>query len=448
MRKRLLDMNLSQTLSVLLLCLLVSPSWGVTKFVNKSANGANDGSSWSNGWKELSNINWAGLSGGDTICIGGGSYTTDLVLGASGTSTSQLSVKRAVASDPTCGSTTSGWNSSYDSQVKMSATIGLGSASYVTLDGGVSNGISVIMQNPNSEYDGVWVNGPTNGLVLRYLEVAGPCGTTICLQNGDHRSITLNHWNGSSYDLQSNMLMQYLTLHGACNLIWSAHSDNVTIEHSRFADSYTTNAQYCHPNVIINQDSTNMTFRYNEVVHWGVEGILSCPNGGCSSSWNIYGNVWHDPDTNSYPRVLEVQGPGSTGPYLVYNNSFINIPYATITSANGGSYTGDSKGRNNVFWNSPLSGLPGNDYDLCNTACGETNGQTYTNTSLFVNFSGQNYHLAMGTNAGLTLPPPFNIDYDGNTRGLDGNWDRGAYEFTGTQQKRPNPPTNLTSTVH
>lgn len=433
-----------QTFILFLMCLTTMPSWSTTRFVNKSATGSNNGSSWTNAWTELSSINWTGLSGGDTICIAGGTYTTTLTLGGNGTSASQLLVKRALTADATCGSSSSGWNNSFDAQVKLTGVINLGSASYVTLDGGVANGISVVMQNPTTEYDGIAVNGPTNGLVLRYIEVAGPCGTTICLQNGDHRSITLNHWNGSSYDLQSNMLMQYLNLHGACNLIWSAHSDQVIIEHSRFADSYTTDATNCHPNVIINQSSTNMTFRYNEVVHWGVEGILSCPNGGCSSSWAIYGNIWHDPDTHSYPRVLEVQGPGSTGPYLVYGNSFINIPFATMTTANSGSYSSDSQGRNNLFWNSARGVLPSNDYDLCNAGCGETHGQTYTTTDLFVNYAGQNYHLARSTAAGQSQPPPYNMDYDGNVRGADGIWDRGAYEFV--SGARPNPPTNLTAT--
>lgn len=437
-------MKRSATLLAFLLCLTTGTSWCVTKFVNKSATGSNNGTSWANAWKELNSVNWSGLSGGDTVCIAGGSYTTSLTLGGNGTSTSQLFVKRAVATDPTCGSTTSGWNSAFDSQAILTSTISLGSANYVTLDGGVPNGISVIMQNPSTEYVGVGVNGPTNGIILRYIEVAGPCGTTICRQNADHRSISLNHWDGSSYSLQSNMLMQYLNIHGACNLIWSAHSDHVIIEHSRFADSYTTDATNCHPNVLINQNSTNMTFRYNEVVHWGVEGILSCPNGGCSSSWAIYGNLWHDPDTSSYPRVLEVQGPGSTGPYLVYNNTFVNVFFETMTTANSGSYSSDSQGRNNIFWNSPRGDLPSNDYDLCNAGCSETHGQTYTTTDLFVSYAGQNYHLARATNAGLTLQPPYTLDYDGVLRGGDGGWDRGAYEFvSGT---RPNPPTNLTAT--
>jgi hypothetical protein len=47
-----------------------------------------------------------------------------------------------------------------------------------------------------------------------------------------------------------------------------------------------------------------------------------------------------------------------------------------------------------------------------------------------VNYAGANFRLASATLAGLTLPSPFNTDLDGNTRGADGVWDRGAYEYT------------------
>jgi hypothetical protein len=35
----------------------------------------------------------------------------------------------------------------------------------------------------------------------------------------------------------------------------------------------------------------------------------------------------------------------------------------------------------------------------------------------------------MATDPGLALASPFDVDYDGNPRGADGAWDRGAFEF-------------------
>jgi hypothetical protein len=423
--------------------LVAFPASAATYFVKSGATG--NGSSWTSAWN-INTIGWSSLSAGDTVCIAGGTYSGTLTTGKSGTAGGPIVVRRAVASDATCGSSTAGWSSSYDAQVVI-AGINLQN-DYVTIDGAVANGIKMNLANSSGSPSAIGVSGPTNSVTLRYIEVAGPCGTTACNQNGDSRSIDLNHWNGASYDLQNNMLIQYANLHGACTIMWSAHSTNGIIEHSRFADSAdsTPGNPNCHPNVIAEQDSTNMTFRYNEVTNWEVEGIMACPNGGCSSSWDIYGNLWHDPMTDSYPRVLEAQG-NSNGPYHFYNNTVVGVSYAVHSTANGGSFAAGSVGNNNIYWNTPGPGLPSNDYDLCNSNCSETHLQTYSNTNLFTNYSGQNYSLAIATTAGVTLPSPYNMDYIGVTRGADGTWDRGAYEYASGGGQAPAPPTNLTVIV-
>lgn len=432
---------------LILFATVAIPSWSATKFVNNSATGSNNGTSWANAWTNVSSIGWSGLSAGDVVCVAGGTYSGSIKTGANGASGNPITIRRAAAADAACGSSTAGWNSSFDAQAVISG-ITLAN-NYVTIDGASSNGFKINLANASGSPSGIGVSAPTNGVVLRYIEVSGPCGTTACNQNGDSRSIDLNSWNGSSYNLQNNMTIQYNNLHGSCTILWSAHSTNLVIEHNRFADSAdsTPGNPNCHPNVVAAQDSTNVAFRYNEVTNWQVEGIMTCPNGGCSSSWDIYGNLWHDPMAGSYPRVLEAQG-NTNGPYRVYNNTFVNISYATAGTANGGAFTSDSVGRNNIFWNSPTTGLPSNDYDLCNKACGEANGQTYTTTDLFANYAARDYHLARATNAGLSLAAPYNIDYDGNTRGADGVWDRGAYEFGGSSTTKPGIPTNLTGVPH
>jgi hypothetical protein len=433
------------TITCLVLMTIPGTTWSATKFVNHSASGSNNGSSWANAWTNVSGIAWGGLAAGDVVCVAGGSYSGSIVTGANGSSGSPITIRRATAADPTCGSGTIGWNSSFDSQVVIAA-ITLGN-NYVTIDGAVTSGFLINLANGSGDPSAISVSGPTNDVVLRYIEVAGPCGSNACNQNGDSRSINLNNWNGSSYDLQNNMTIQYDNLHGSCTILWSAHSTNLIIEHTRFADSAdsTPGNPNCHPNVIAEQDSTNVTFRYNEITNWQVEGIMACPNGGCSSTWNIYGNIWHDPMSGSYPRVLEAQG-NSNGPYLVYDNTFVNMPYICASTANSGSFASGTQGRNNMFYGNSFAncGLPSEDYDYSDRALsGEAHGQG-SSPNIFVNLSGKNFHLTQHTNAGLNLGSPFNIDYDGNTRA---NWDRGAYEYVGGQNK-PQPPTNLTATPH
>jgi len=76
-------------------------------------------------------------------------------------------------------------------------------------------------------------------------------------------------------------------------------------------------------------------------------------------------------------------------------------------------------------------------------------GQTITRTAAdpFVNDAGFDFHLLAdmksaaksrkATAQGKPLPSPYNIDFDGKTRGADGTWERGAHEFNkaGSGQK-------------
>ncbi len=60
-----------------------------------------------------------------------------------------------------------------------------------------------------------------------------------------------------------------------------------------------------------------------------------------------------------------------------------------------------------------------------------SNNTDDSNSSRFVNVSNlytYNLHLT-GALAGVSLASPYNMDMDGKTRGADGTWDRGAYEF-------------------
>src|SRR5262249_37086494 len=97
--------------------------------------------------------------------------------------------------------------------------------------------------------------------------------------------------------------------------------------------------------------------------------------------------------------------------------------------------------RNNIYWVA-ASGLPDNDYDLCNGSLSETHGLGNA-ANPFVNLTGQNYHINSGSapvNHGTPLGPPYNIDKDGNVRGADGSSDIGAYEYS-TGVGDTNPPT-------
>jgi hypothetical protein len=50
---------------------------GTTRFfVNRDATGSNNGTSWTNAWTNLSSINFASLTAGDTVYVSGGTDST------------------------------------------------------------------------------------------------------------------------------------------------------------------------------------------------------------------------------------------------------------------------------------------------------------------------------------------------------------------------------------
>ena len=410
-------------IAALLVCFSM-PAFGAVKFVRAGASGSNNGTSWTNAWTSLSSMS---ASAGDFICVAGGTYSS-LSTFANGTSGNPITIRRAFASDPVCGSTTSGWNATYDSQVVMTGVTLQNN--YVTIDGSTTHGIKITMSNVGGSPSAIGVATATNGVTLRYIEVSGPCTSSGCNQNGDARALDLDHWNGSSYDLQQNLLVHGVDFHGQCTNVIFYNATNLTIENSRLADSIdnTPGNPNCHPNVIENGGSSNFTFRYNEVVNWQVEGIMNCPNGACSTTGTaIYGNIFHDPYAGSFPRVIEAQY-NANGPYLLYNNTFVNIYNICASTANGGSFAAGTQGRNNLFYGNAFAscGLPSEDYDYSNgSLAGETHGQGSA-ANPFINYTSKNFQLSFNTNAGLNLGSPYNTDYSGNARTT---WSRGAYEY-------------------
>jgi len=387
------------------------------------------------------------------VCVAGGTYSGAITIANSGASGNPITVKRAYGPDAVCGSTTTGWNSAYDSQAVISQL--LLNNSHVTIDGSVWHGFKINIGSSGGTYYGVNVGGPTSNITVRNVEVSGPCngtGDATCNSpgtDGDPRGFATIHWNGSNYDASANMLIQYVDLHGQCDAFYPVATTNLIFEHSRIADSIMNpNGSYtCHDNVLISSDSTNATFRYNEITNWHVEGLLFCPNGNCSSSWDIYGNIFHDPNTTSYNRIIEIQG-GTNGPYHFYNNTIVGVTYMCSNATNGGAWASGTAFFNNLYWGNNFAdcGMSGEDYAYSDKSLSESHGQGNA-ANIFVSSSAHTvagYNITKHTNAGDNLGSSYNTDYNGNTRT---NWDRGAFEYA-TGGSKPAPPTGLAALVH
>ena len=220
----------------------------------------------------------------------------------------------------------------------------------------------------------------------------------------------------------------------------------------------------CHGNVFyLGGNNTGMDiFRYNDVSQWDDAGIFVSPYPDSGSTganhWKVYGNVFHDAHVNTHAQnypcgiCFRYAGDGYDfhgNDWEVYNNTFANI-----VGAGGGdgirSYNGQATCSPNCFIRDNIATNSG-----INSIGTQSNNTT---SASYVNAGAQNYHLASATPAGYALSSSlptgctvgtncYNIDMDGKTRGADGVWDIGAYEYGTVSSGNPAAPTGLVASV-
>ena len=400
-----------------------------------------NGISWAHAWSDVTSITWSSIRPGDTIWISGGNYG-DLNIGKSGsadTRTGRIFVKRATVASH--GSDTS-WSNTYDAQVNLSSIrwSSLNIGSFVTIDGQVDSGISIVHGDGDGSRSINFGRGASY-VTLRYLDVGGPGDAMGHHHTGDDRGISITAWNGNSYDAVDFLKVQFSRIHGACTQIWNMNASNGIWEHNKIYNSTDSSGAPCHPNIFVTASSSNVIFRYNEVYNYDAEEIMILYGG--HGSLYVYGNLWHSGKT--YARVLKSEG-GVNGPVYFYNNTVDGL-WLGILAADGGAYASGSRGRNNIWWNMPPSGLAlgDEDYDFCSGRGCVGSNSISNGSNPFLIDSDHDYHIVpmIGSkyprNKGVNLGLAFGVDKDGISRGADGAWDIGAFEFASGSRRLLSP---------
>jgi hypothetical protein len=409
-------------LSGLLLCVFTANAannW----YVRPSSAGSNSGQDWNNAWS-ISSINWSSVQPGDTIWLAGGAYASGITFTKSGSAGSPIYLLRVLSTDsaPTLAP---GWSSSFDSQVVMSPSSGNVlnfTANYITIDGRVNNGILCNIPNAGS-CNGALMSGHNN-IVLANLELAGP-GVNATISG------TMSSWgaNGASSILTTNCNM-----HGCVQVATMLGCTGCIFDHCYLHDSGCANTSSFHPNMVEYSSSSGNIFRYCTYSTWPVEGYFMY---GGSSSLTIYGCIIHDPSSGGVATFLWDSNYGQSTPtsVLLYNNTFVNVAITSSQAQQGGM--GASQARNNIYWNStwdPTYRITDDDYGFSSASASGAHSIS-SGSNPFVNLSGGDYHIVATVGSkypkdmGVALGASYNVDLDGNTRGLDGTWDIGAYEY-------------------
>ncbi len=199
--------------------------------------------------------------------------------------------------------------------------------------------------------------------------------------------------------------------------------------------------------------SSNVTVRYNTWEDIEGTGILVNLNAGSPSTaagWQIYGNVFflsENTQSGGYGNgIIACINAQVCTNWKIYNNTISNI-VSGLTSRIFFEVPGaGNEVKDNLWYCEAGRNCKPADHVNVNTV-----DYNYYASSIphpaeaheqigpanpFVNPAARNFRLKAPTIPGISLGAPFNRDLEGKTRGADGNWDRGAYQFS-TQLPAP-----------
>lgn len=426
---------------------MLSPniSLAADHYVRADAIGDNSGSDWTNAFTQLPLT----LVRGDTYYIADGNYGSYTFNDATSGST-YIYIKKATTTDH---GTDTGWDSSYgDGQAVFEGTSNILNfiSGYYIWDGQVGSG------GDSSSYGfRVTVNDCSN-LSQRMVGMPG-----IGYSKYKVRHIIFSHTAisacGEAYDpavqvpiysapRDETYRAEYITLSnnffekGSTNILIRQWSNGI-IENNYFDNQWsspTNHGQQISPG----NNSDDIIVRGNifkdSLVF--VLGIHKADN----ERWKVYNNIviggsltaaFANADSSTEDVVKDSE---------FYNNTFVNVDFGGRGAVFVGKLTDVENDKsfayNNLFYNcvhpnfNAGSGTIKYGYSAHFGSTGTYDSDEDGTAQIgsgdpFVDSMNGDYRLVVGTANGKTLSSPFDIDIRGYIRGVDGIWDRGAYEL-------------------
>ncbi|MCZ2076655.1 MAG: right-handed parallel beta-helix repeat-containing protein [Bryobacterales bacterium] len=407
-------------------------------YVRQGATGDGSGRDWANAYPNFP----ASLSRGNTYYVADGSYAGD-TFDTPTSGTTVITIKKATVGDH---GTDTGWSSSYGDGQAQFGPLSF-TTKYWVLDGatrtGPKSGHGIVIttgSNTNPSSKGIRLNGSGN-ITIRYVEIAGhgPDG-----DGGGNDLI----YASSAVD---NVTIQYCYLRDAGRVhLLSRGGRNWVLEHSVMYKNESVSSE--HAESWSPGRTSDVIVRFNLFEETRGTGIIATlDNHPGPDNWEIYGNVFLSCVSNN--GAITTDSESSWTNVKVYNNTFANgTGYAQglrVDQGSGASW----EVHNNIWYNnasvrfSAPDTLP-HDYNWFYQSGTQSEAHIQNGTGdPFVDLKNGNLRLSGATNAGIAIAlSQYKVDMDGNTRGSDGGWDRGAYEF-GPSSNPPSPPQNLTVTV-
>ncbi len=388
-----------------------------TYYVRAGATGANNGSDWTNAYASMP----SSMKRGAVYYIASGSYGSyNFAAPASGTSL--ITVRKATAADH---GTDAGWNSGYgDGQATFASwTISTG---YWWIDGQTGGG------------PGSWETG--FGFKIKDLSssMSNTGVTNVTIRHVDINAGDTGNTNHTGVDIRyvTNFNMSHCYIHDVgCDIFKINQLSSLVVEYSKMARNY-QEASGCHGDVFehVFGNSQNIVVRHNLFEDVVGSYAFGSHETGTITGYEIYGNIMY------WTKIIPFFGNGIVGCLsaggtvngLKFHNNTISGPF----SGQFGFYL--LRGSNNVAYNNIWHKASGTSYGLGFDNASHSNntfynasvaGETQYSGNPFINSAAGDFRLKSPSDPGRSLSSPYNLDLYGRTRGMDGNWDRGALEY-------------------
>lgn len=394
------------------------------KYLLASASGSGSGSDWTNAFTTLADAN-DGVARGDRLYVGEGEYAEDITFDVPASGTSTIEIRKATVADH---GTNTGWNNTFANQATIQ-----GSCAFAT-DYWILNGAR---RDEDDWFDPTaygfritgsiysWpINFPPGGnhLVFQYLDIGADVGSVYPDISGPPFYFV---GNGTT---QFDFTVSRCHMHN-CGIVMLVDVDGITIEYSAFADSWGKEA------IRGFGTCTNGILRYLKFLNTtrdtglpGEEGtapiaIWDSNNAGSLDNWQIYAIEMLDTEAIEHSGGAIVVG-GDGGGWVGVPANNVKVYNVTIAGFNS-----------NISANILLNGT-GNEvvntvwYDCIGTpsATPNTASNGEESSDPFVDYAGGDLRLASEL-LGTELESPYNVDLDGNIRGQNGSFSRGAYQY-------------------
>ncbi len=423
-----------------------------TFYVRQGASGG--GTDWTNAYAALP----ATLTRGATYYIADGTYS-GYTFDDAESGTSLITIKKATQADH---GTETGWTPGYGDGVASWGPWGI-TTSYWHIDGQVGGG-------PDS-----WATGHGFSVfssTSKLVQINGTNLTDITLAHiefdSDRGATFIGGITGTNVGTSvNNLLIEYCAVREVFGaLIHTRAWSVVTVQYSYFFDNKNTAADHSEA-VSTNGANDNWVIRWN--LFDSIEGtaVFAGINVSSHDNWQIYGNVFSRSRT-----VVNIIDDASNDSSMS-NSEFLNntiLDYPGVSQ--GGLRTNTGSGNisyNNIYYNNDANSFRHTsnwvaDYDYAElnirseggpfdkdaeVILGQANGWkeagnpfvSYNSNPLIADLSPVEgfFDANAGFDTGAIVPGN-NVDAFGRIRGLDGTWDRGAYEFAPAGGGDPPPP--------